>query len=62
MLSGKGLCDEMITRPGDSYRLWCVVVCGLENLVNEVAMTPVGLQRHRKKKYVYCVLVGILKK
>jgi hypothetical protein len=25
--SGKGLCDEMITRPEESYRLFCVCVC-----------------------------------
>ena len=25
MLSGRGLCDELITRPEESYRLWCVV-------------------------------------
>jgi len=30
MLSGRGLCDELITRPEESYRLWCVVVCDLE--------------------------------
>ena len=30
MLSGRGLCDGPITRPEESYRLWCVVVCGLE--------------------------------
>jgi len=30
VLSGRGLCDGMITRPEESYRLWCVVVCGLE--------------------------------
>ena len=30
VLSGKGLCDEMITRPEESYRLRCVVVCDLE--------------------------------
>ena len=30
MLSGRGLCDELITRPGECYRLWCVVVCDLE--------------------------------
>jgi hypothetical protein len=31
-------CDELITRPEESYRLWCVVVCDLETtkiLVNE---------------------------
>ena len=30
MLSGRGLCDELITRPEESYRLWCVVVFDLE--------------------------------
>ena len=30
VLSGTGLCDELITRPEDSYRLCCVVVCDLE--------------------------------
>jgi len=29
VLSGGGLCDELITRPEESYRLWCVVVCDL---------------------------------
>jgi len=31
VLSGRGLRDELITRPEESYRLWCVVVCDLEN-------------------------------
>jgi len=30
VLWGRGLCDELITRPEESYRLWCVVVCYLE--------------------------------
>jgi len=30
VLSGRGPCDELITRPEDSYRLWCVVVRDLE--------------------------------
>ena len=30
LLSGGGLCDELITRPEESYRLCCVVVCDLE--------------------------------
>jgi hypothetical protein len=29
-LSGRGLSDKLITRPEESYRLWCVVVCDLE--------------------------------
>ena len=31
VLSGRGLCDALITRPEEPYRLWCVVVCDLEN-------------------------------
>jgi len=36
VLSGRGLCNELITRPEESYRLWWVM-CGLEKqtLVNE---------------------------
>jgi len=30
VVSGRGLCDGLITRPEESYRLWCVVVCDLE--------------------------------
>ena len=30
VMSGRGLCDELITPPEESYRLWCVVVCDLE--------------------------------
>jgi len=47
VLSGRGLCDELITRP-ESYQLCCVVECDLETLKNEEATTRVGSQRHRK--------------
>ena len=30
VLSGRGLFDELITHPEESYRRWCVVVCDLE--------------------------------
>jgi hypothetical protein len=30
VLSSRRLCDELITRPEKSYRMWCVVVCDLE--------------------------------
>ena len=30
VLSGRGLCDELITVPEESYRLCCVVVCDLQ--------------------------------
>ena len=56
VLSARGLCDELITRPEESYRLWCVVVCDLENLKNEEAMTRVGLQRYSKKKKIIIII------
>jgi hypothetical protein len=27
VLSDRGLCEQLITRPEESYRLWCIVVC-----------------------------------
>jgi len=30
VFSDRGLCDELITGPEESYRLWCVFVCHLE--------------------------------
>jgi hypothetical protein len=54
VLSGRVLCDELITRSEEFYRLWCVVVYDLENLKNEEAMTRGGSQRRRKKIYIRC--------
>jgi len=35
VLSGRGVCDELIIHPEESHRLWCVVVCDLKKtLVN----------------------------
>ena len=58
-LSGRGLCDELITRPDESYILCCIVVCDLENLVNVEAMAHGGglLSRQNKQttdgKHIY---------
>ena len=30
VLLGRVLCDELLTRSEESYRLWCIVVCDLE--------------------------------
>ena len=57
VFSGRGICDELITRPEESYRLWCVVVCDLENLKNEEAIARVGLQR-RKGKIINGTIIG----
>jgi hypothetical protein len=49
VLSCRGLCDELITRPEESYRLWFVVVCGHETSWYEGAIAHAGLQSQRKK-------------
>ena len=48
VFSGRGLWDELITRPGKSYRLWCVVVC-FRNLVYEKALAHWGAVAPNKK-------------
>jgi hypothetical protein len=35
VLSGRGLCDELITRSEESYRPWRVVVCDIETSKEE---------------------------
>ena len=47
MLSGRGLWGALITRPDESYRLWCVAVCDLENLMNEEAMAAAPQQKKK---------------
>jgi hypothetical protein len=48
VLSGIGLCGGLITGPEESYRLWCVVECDLETLVNEEALAHGGLLQKKK--------------
>jgi hypothetical protein len=51
VLSGRGLCDELITRPEESYQLWCIIVCDLEkqtSLMRRPRPTT-GLSRQEKK-------------
>ena len=41
VLSGRVLCDELITRPEESYRLWCVWVWS-RNLMIEETLAHLG--------------------
>ena len=43
VLSGRGHCEELISRPEESYRICCVLVCDFRNLVNEEALAHLGL-------------------
>jgi hypothetical protein len=49
VLSGRGLCDELITRPEESYRMWRVVVCDQETSCGDEAIARAGLQSQKKK-------------
>jgi len=51
VLAGRGLCEELITRPEESYRLWCVVVCDLENLRMKRPWPALGRSTTRKKMH-----------
>jgi len=53
VLSGRGLCDELITRPEESYRVWCVVVCNLETSRMRKPWPALGRSATEKKKYYY---------
>jgi len=58
-LSGRGLCDELITRPEESYRLCCVVVCDLETS-RMGAPYIYDISRLRINIYVIIIFVWIL--
>jgi len=40
VLSGRCLCEELITRPEELCQLWCVVVCGLEQCFSTAGPRP----------------------
>jgi hypothetical protein len=72
VLSGRSLCDGLITRPEESYRLWRVVVCeqetskmrrlkpatGLWKIQPQWVVTP-GKQRNNNKRVCVCVCVCV---
>jgi len=50
VLSGRGLCDELITHPEEFYRLWCIVVCDLETSRMRRQWPALGCNATGKKK------------
>ena len=58
MLSGGGLCDEVITRPEESYRLWCAVVCDLETSRVGRPWPTRGAVGPKWKKKKLCILTN----
>ena len=47
VLSGRGLCDELITCPEESFRLWCVV-CNLETSWKRSHTQSVVVEHNRR--------------
>ena len=73
VLSGRGLCDELIIRPEESYWMRCVVVCDLETSRIRRPWPALGRSATAKKvvyfnvnfnvlKQIYCALVGVIKR
>ena len=63
VLSCRGLCDGLITRPEESYWLWHVVVVWSRNLENEEAKarywavenaTTMGCNARKNNKQIFC--------
>jgi hypothetical protein len=46
VLSGRGLCDKLITRPEESYRLWPVVICDHKTSRARRPWPAIGPQSH----------------
>ena len=63
VLSGRGLCDGLINRPKETYRLWCVVVCDLETsrlgapYIYDISHLRVNVQKYIADLHL---LIGIL--
>ena len=54
VLLGRGLCDQLITRPEESYRLWCVFVCDLETSRMRRPWAALGRRATgEENKYIY---------
>ena len=61
-LYGRGLCDKLITRPVESYWMWCVVVCDLETSWMRRPLSTGGCSVKTKKsdcevsRTQYCII------
>jgi hypothetical protein len=58
VLSGRGLCDELITRPEESYRLWRVVVCDQETSRTRRSEPALGCRAREREKKKSVMIVG----
>ena len=59
MLSGRGLCDELVTRPEESYRRWCVVVCDLETSRMRRPWNAMGRNSTKRRRRLVVLMTTI---
>jgi len=59
VLSGRGLCDELITRPEESYRLGCIVVCDLETSRMRRPWLALGRSTTEKKNFINSLVAAL---
>ena len=57
VLSDRGLGDELITRPEESYRLRCVVLCDQENSLMWRPWSALGRSATENKQYALSYLL-----
>jgi hypothetical protein len=67
VLSGRGLCEELITRPEEFYRLCCVAVCDLETsrigapyiYIYDISHLRVNMQiLYKTVKFLHAVIIS----
>jgi len=56
MLSVRVVCDEPMTSPDESYRMWCVVLCDLETSWMRRPWPALGRSATKKSIYIYILL------
>ena len=62
MLSGRGVCDELITRPEESYLLCCVVVCDLEtSRMGAPYIYDISRLRVKSSKRIFFLILCVFK-
>jgi hypothetical protein len=50
-LSGKIFCNELITRPEESYRMWSAVVCDIQtSLMSRHSTNRVNVKPNKEEK------------
>ena len=55
VLSGRCLCDELITRLQEYYRVWCVVVCDVETSWMRRPWPTAGLSRQEHLHLIWLI-------